>query len=244
MNKFFNIYLEFDRIVLEKVLLDAALTKKGYCCFIDHTLLVTANRQKDKKLETILNNSLINFCDGSYIALMASSIYKKEFKAYNGPELFNKYIFYPARHCIVGNTEEVYNKIIQKLSDSGVDTSNYLFVPLPYKTVEQFDYKSIGDTLNKFDAQFIWVSLGAPKQEEFMSRMLPYLNKGVMLGIGAALNYFSGEIKDIPEWIKKIHLIWLYRVFTEPKKQIPRCWNTFKTYPVLYFREKSKKTTV
>jgi N-acetylglucosaminyldiphosphoundecaprenol N-acetyl-beta-D-mannosaminyltransferase len=43
-----------------------------------------------------------------------------------------------------------------------------------------------------------------------------------LLGVGAALNYFSGEVKDIPSWAKKYHLIWMYRIFTEPKKQLPR----------------------
>jgi N-acetylglucosaminyldiphosphoundecaprenol N-acetyl-beta-D-mannosaminyltransferase len=84
--------------------------------------------------------------------------------------------------------------------------------------------------------------LGAPKQEEFMYRITPKIDKGVLLGVGAALNYFSGAVKDIPKWAIKFHLIWLYRVFTEPKKQLPRCINTFTYYPLLFLKElKGKK---
>ena len=66
------------------------------------------------------------------------------------------------------------------------------------------------------------------------------INRGVMLGVGAALNYFSGEIKDIPNWTKKFHIIWIYRIFTEPKKQINRMAKVFVEFPKIYAREKKK----
>lgn len=238
MQKYFDVFLEFDHRKSEETIIKTSITGKGYCCFVDHTLLVTAYREKNGKLKNILNNALVNFCDGSYIAIMASKIYNTDLKAYNGPELFNKFIYHSGKQCIVGNTQEVFHKIRLKLNASGIDTSDLFYIPVPYVNVDQFDYPSIANKINTIEPRYIWLSLGAPKQEEFMYKILPHISKGVMLGIGAALNYFSGEIRDIPEWAKKMHLIWLYRVFTEPKKQIPRCLNTFKTYPLLYFKER------
>lgn len=240
MQKYFNIFLEFNHKKLEDKIVITSMEGKGYCCFVDHTLLVTSFREKDSKITMILNNALVNSCDGSYIAFMANKLYKSKFKAYNGPELFNKFIHYPDKHCIVGNTVEVFNKIKLKLEDSGFGSSNIHFIPLPFLSIDQFDYSAISDEIKKTDARFIWVSLGAPKQEEFMYRILPFIDKGVLLGVGAALNYFSGVVKDIPSWAKKTHLIWLYRVFTEPKKQIPRCLNTFLTYPLIFWEERRK----
>jgi N-acetylglucosaminyldiphosphoundecaprenol N-acetyl-beta-D-mannosaminyltransferase len=243
MRKYFDILLEFNHLKLEEKIQTTSINNKGYCCFVDHTLLVRSFKERDNKLKNILNNALVNSCDGSYIAMMVNKIYRKQFIAYTGPDFFNKFIFKPDKQCIVGNTKEVFDKIKMKLESFGIDSSNLSYIPLPFLSVDKFDYKAIANEINLVDPRFIWVSLGAPKQEEFMFRILPNINKGVLLGVGAALNYFSGEVKDIPNWAKKSHLIWLYRVFTEPKKQIPRCINTFVNYPLIFITEyiKTKK---
>ncbi len=73
-----------------------------------------------------------------------------------------------------------------------------------------------------------------------MYKLLPYLESGVMLGVGAALNYFSGEITDIPKWATKFNLIWLFRIITEPKKQIKRVLKILKYYPGIYSAQKKE----
>jgi N-acetylglucosaminyldiphosphoundecaprenol N-acetyl-beta-D-mannosaminyltransferase len=163
MKKYFNVNLQFNHTALEKTIEETSLNGKGYCCFVDHTLLVTSFREKDGKLTNILNSALANSCDGSYIAMMANLIYKKQFRAYNGPELFNKYIYFNDKQCVIGNTKEVFDKIVLKVSDYGGDSSNLHFIPLPYLAVNLFDYDAIAEELNKLGFRFIWVSLGAPK---------------------------------------------------------------------------------
>ena len=73
-----------------------------------------------------------------------------------------------------------------------------------------------------------------------MFNLLPLINKGVMLGVGAALNYFTGEIKDIPIWTKKLHVIWLYRIFSEPKKQLKRLKSIIIILPIMLKEERNK----
>jgi len=236
MDKYFKIQFEFDHQRLEKTITETSLNGKGYCCFIDSNMLVEAHKKRNSDILEILNNSLVNSCDGSYIAKLASIIYHKKLKAYNGPQLFNKFIFHPGKHCIVGNTPNVFHKIKGKIEKTN-DSSELHFIPLPYLEANQFDFLSIAQNINTIKPKYIWVSLGAPKQEIFMSKLVPHLNGGVMLGVGAALNYFSGEIKDIPKWVTKFNLIWLFRILTEPKKQIRRVWQIIKYYPRIYYLE-------
>jgi N-acetylglucosaminyldiphosphoundecaprenol N-acetyl-beta-D-mannosaminyltransferase len=238
MSNYFNVNFEFNHLLLEKKIEETSLNSKGYCCFVDATSLVYS--YKNENFRAILNESLANSCDGSYIALLASKIHKKKLKEYIGPDFFKKFIYKNNSQFIIGNTEIVFNKVKDKLELSGIDTSNLYFIPLPFKPVEAFDYSAIAAQINKISPRYIWVSLGAPKQEEFMSRLLPSIDKGVMIGVGAALNYFTGEVKDIPNWARKTHLIWLYRIFTEPKKQIKRCKEIFLILPKLYKEEKNK----
>lgn len=238
MNSYFNINLQFDHQELEKIIEETSLIGKGYCCFVDATSL--AHSHKNDKFRNILNASLVNSCDGSYIALLASKVHKEQLKEYIGPDFFKKFIYKPYPQFVIGNTEEVFNKIKAKLELNGNNTSNLFFIPLPYKGVNEFDYDEIANQINEIHPRFIWVSLGAPKQEEFMFRLLPHIDKGVMIGVGAALNYFTGEVKDIPNWARKMHLIWLYRIFTEPQKQIKRCKEILLVLPKLYSQEKKK----
>ena len=122
----------------------------------------------------------------------------------------------------------------------GGDKTTMSYLGLPFKAVDEFDYESISKTINTIEPNYIWVSLGAPKQEYFMNRLLPFVDKGIMLGVGAAFNYFSGEIKDIPNWTKKMHLVWIYRLLTEPKKQIKRLKTILLTFPKMLKEEKAR----
>lgn len=238
MKKYFNINFQFNHKELEKTIEETSLKGKGYCCFVDATSLV--HSYKDENFRIILNASLMNSCDGSYIAMLASKIHNEQLKEYIGPDFFKKFIYKPYPQFIIGNTIEVFNKVKAKLEIKGFDTSNIYFIPLPFKKVEAFDYFTISKEINAIQPRFIWVSLGAPKQEEFMFKLLPYIDKGVMIGVGAALNYFTGEIKDIPLWVKKIHVIWIYRIFTEPKKQLKRLKSILIIFPKMLKEEHSK----
>lgn len=238
MNKIFNVKIEFNHTKLENTILRIVNSEneKGYCCFVDLNSLVVAN--KDSDILKIINNATVNSCDGSYIAIFASKLHKKKYKEYIGPDFFEKFIYYKKKHLIIGNTEEAFNKVKAKVELK--KTVNLEHLPLPFKKVNEFNYLEISETINNLSPDFIWVSLGAPKQEVFMSMLLPNLERGMLLGVGAAINYFSGEIKDIPKWIRKVHLIWVYRLFTEPKKQYNRLKAIFVTFPKIIKEEKNK----
>ena len=104
------------------------------------------------------------------------------------------------------------------------------FVTLPFKKVQDFDYQEIANNINENNPDIIWVSLGAPKQEEFMSKLLPYINRGVMFGFGAIFNFYSMNTteKRAPKIFLKLHIEWIYRIFNNPKKQLPKIKKTNK----------------
>jgi len=237
MKKYFGVPIEFDRNQFETKVEQTSLQSKGYCCFVDSYVLVTA-RRKENGLIHVLENALVNACDGSYIAMFASRLYDQKFVAYNGPEFFTKYIYATDRQCVIGNTPEVFEKVKSRLIGEGYSCDNILYISMPFEKVENYNYEEVARQVNEFGPRYLWVSLGAPKQEYFMHRLLPHINRGVMLGIGAALNYFSGEIRNIPRWATRIHLIWMYRIFTEPAKQMKRSVFILRHYFELYLAER------
>ena len=114
-----------------------------------------------------------------------------------------------------------------------------MFYSPPYLDVEDFNYKEIGNLINSTFADIIWVGLGAPKQEIFTHRLLPHLNKGVVIAVGAAFNFFSGidEYKRAPIIMRKYHLEWLFRSFQEPRKIIKRQLMCLIYLPIIIFQE-------
>src|SRR5690606_29937220 len=66
-------------------------------------------------------------------------------------------------------------------------------------------------------AHFVWVGLGAPKQERWMWEQRNSV-KGVMLGVGAAFDLIPGLIPEAPAAMQKLGLEWLYRFYREPRR--------------------------
>ena len=61
-----------------------------------------------------------------------------------------------------------------------------------------------------------------------------------MLGVGAAFAFYLGELKDYSFRIGEYRFNWIYRIFTEPKKQIARVKTIFRYYPVIYLKERKR----
>jgi len=239
MQRYFNVNLEFDRSRVNDIIHKAIENnRKGYVCSIESNNLTVANQNKE--FNHVVNNSLVNICDGSILALILGKIHHKSFKPYIGADLFIEYIKEKKyKQYFLGNTKEVLDGLKSNLRKIDPDIEQMTFRELPFRKINEFDYKSIADDINRESPDIIWVSLGAPKQEFFMHNLLPYLNRGIMFGFGAIFNFNSGtgHVKRAPSWMRKLKLEWLYRASEEPKKNVPRYWNFAKKLPILISEE-------
>ncbi len=236
--KIFNIHIEFDTKVFCKTVEDyIAKKQKAYVCVVDANVITIA--QKDFKYREIVMGANINTCDGSSISKMANSIYGTNYSAFNGPELFEYYIELPYKHVLVGNTQKKVDQIKAKVTEKGLDL-NLQHVDVPFVPVEEFDYSVIAKQINELKPDIVWVSLGAPKQEIFISNIFPYIEQGVLFGIGAAFNFYTGDLHNNKKEIGGLRFIWLERIFKEPKKQLNRVGKFLLLMPKMYFEEKQK----
>lgn len=65
-------------------------------------------------------------------------------------------------------------------------------------------------------ADVVFVCLGAPKQERFMSVWLDKLDATLLCGLGGSLDVFAGTVKRAPALFSRLGLEWLYRLCKEP----------------------------
>jgi N-acetylglucosaminyldiphosphoundecaprenol N-acetyl-beta-D-mannosaminyltransferase len=81
--------------------------------------------------------------------------------------------------------------------------------------------------INAARADIIWVGLSSPKQEFWMHAHLGKLSAPVMVGVGAAFDFLSGNKPQAPVWMQHTGLEWLFRLLSEPR----RLWPRYRQYP-------------
>jgi N-acetylglucosaminyldiphosphoundecaprenol N-acetyl-beta-D-mannosaminyltransferase len=64
----------------------------------------------------------------------------------------------------------------------------------------------------------LWVGLGSPVQEEWMSMLAGFLEVPVMIGVGRAFNYQSGMQRRCPPFMTRMGMEWAYTFLAEPRR--------------------------
>lgn len=87
----------------------------------------------------------------------------------------------------------------------------------PFRPLTPSEEAADRERIHASGAALVLVSLGCPKQEEWMARQQGKL-QAVMLGVGAAFGFHSGEVAQAPRWVMNLGLEWLYRLAVEPRR--------------------------
>lgn len=242
MTTYFNIRYEFDQeSVHNRIARQLQTGIADYVCVADGVILNIANRKPDYL--AVINGGMFSICDSSYVPLYIRWIYGKQYKQYCGSQIFMDIIrSRKYRMIFMGTSQNTLNGLKNNLLKENPDVSNMQFIELPYKTVDDFDYEYIAKLIKADGADIIWIALGAPKQEIFMSHLKPFLKHGVMIAVGAAFKFYSGlEEKRAPKWMIKLHMEFLFRIACDPKKQLKRCGWIVVTLPGLLYAEWKQK---
>lgn len=238
MRKYFNIRYEFDRTRVHSCI-DDRLKMPGsdYICVADGVIMNLANRRP--KYMDVINGGLLTICDSSYVPLYIRMIYGHRYHQYCGAEIFFEIVASRKyRMIFLGTQQNILDGLRTNLAALNPDVKDMKFVELPFCDITGFDYEGIARMVEEDGAEIVWVALGAPKQEWFMSMLKPHLGHGIMIAVGAAFKFFSGtEINRAPEWMVRNHMEFIHRLLKEPKKQTRRCFHIVRTLPGLLARE-------
>ena len=238
MNTYFNINYEFDKQEIHRAIETA---QKGYICVADGTVMRYVHQ--DMEYRKVINDALVTISDSSWTPVFLKWIYRINVEPYPGPQLFMDVIkMKKYKMFFMGSSNDVLNALKGELSKIDVNIKDMQFMELPFRKIDDFDYQEIAEMVNKDNPDIIWVSLGAPKQEYFMNRLNPFINRGVQIAVGAAFKFYSGKTskKRAPLWIHKLRLEFLYRMMQEPKKQWGRFLAYLKVLPSIYYEEIKK----
>ena len=82
--------------------------------------------------------------------------------------------------------------------------------------------RRLSDRILATGAGFVFVGLGAPKQEYFIEQLQSILGKSklqktiILMSVGGSFDEISGRLPKPPEWVSAAGLKWLWRLILEP----------------------------
>ncbi len=125
------------------------------------------------------------------------------------------------RHFFYGNTQENLNTLIEVIKRDYPWVSISGFEPSVFRDMNEAEERELVDRINSSKPDFVWVALGAPRQEVFCNRMEGRID-ALMVGVGGAFNVLAGIVPEAPQWMQKMSLEWLYRLIQEPRRLFKR----------------------
>ncbi len=190
--------------------LKEAFDKANYKCPDGVPLLKSMNLLRKSDSERVAGNDMI--------FSMLEQAYKRKFNIF----------FY-------GSTNEVLNKIKERIQNDypGLQVDTY---SPPFKQLTEDEISADIELINSKSPNLVFVGLGCPKQEIFMSQTSNQIN-APMLGVGGAFLLYGGVDSRAPEWMRKIGMEWIYRLILEPKRLFKRYLITNTYFCGLFLKE-------
>ena len=103
----------------------------------------------------------------------------------------------------------------------------------PFRPLSAEEDEKLVALINQYQPDFLWVGLGAPKQEKWIAAHLANIHVPVQIGVGAAFDFHSGHIRRAPVWMQKSGLEWLYRMLQD-RRLIKRYCSTNPVFLALF----------
>ena len=124
----------------------------------------------------------------------------------------------------VGSQPSILEQMRRKLEFNYPGLKIAGMAPLPFRPLSEEEDQALVQSLNQSGAGLVFVSLGCPKQEKWMSEHKEKVS-AVMVGLGGAFPVYAGIHKRAPKFFRQAGLEWLYRLIQEPK----RLWKRYAT---------------
>lgn len=194
---------------------------KYICVSNVHT---TVMAHDDPEYYRVQAESFMSVPDGKPLSVVGKKQFP-EMDRVTGPDLMRR-IFKESktknlRHYFYGNSKENLEKLIETLKVNYPWLIICGYEPSVFRGMSEKEEAELVDRINSTKPDFVWVALGAPRQELFCYRMKDKIN-GLMVGVGGAFNVLAGIVPEAPQWMQKLSLEWFYRFIQEPRRLFKR----------------------
>ena len=211
-----------------------------YICATNAHACVMAHENKDYM--KVQSESIMSLPDGKPLAVTGNKKGYKVMEKTTGMRFMQTIMtdkrFANCKHYFYGNSKENLNMMIEKVKKDYPNLNICGYEPSVFHDLSEQEVVDLVDRINKSKADFVWVGLGAPRQEILMNRMKDKTNS-IMVGVGGVFNILAGIVNDAPKWMQKAGLEWFYRLLKEPKRLFKRYLVTNSKF--IYYNLSNKK---
>jgi len=202
-----------------------------------HTLVTSLT---DTALRDINQHSLMTM-DGLPLVWYAKAVHGAAIKErVCGPELMLRCLdegrMHGWKHFFMGGKDEVLTDLVSAMQTRFPGVAIVGWHSPPFRSLSAEEDDQLVDLINEQQPDFLWVGLGAPKQEKWIAEHLHCVKAPVQIGVGAAFDFHSGHVKRAPVWMQKSGLEWLYRILQD-RRLIKRYCTTNPVFLALFFRD-------
>jgi N-acetylglucosaminyldiphosphoundecaprenol N-acetyl-beta-D-mannosaminyltransferase len=204
------------------------------CCAAVHGIV---EAQRNPALREAYDRAVMTIPDGMPLVWVGQHQGHHAMERVTGPdlmlEIFRRPEFSGMKHFLYGGEPGVADDLRRRFTARFPQAHIVgTFVP-PFRELNAAEDQELEAAIESAKPDIIWVGLGCPKQEIFMSRYVPIVNARLMIGVGAAFNYHTGKLRDCAPWIKRAGLQWLHRLLQEPGRLWRRYLITNSTFIAL-----------
>lgn len=209
-----------------------------YICISNvHTTVMAYHDEKYRKVQ---NQAAMALPDGKPLSIVSKMRGFRSAERVPGPDLMPELFRLSEKkgysHFFYGSTQDTLDKLRETvLKEYPMLNIAGIYSP-PFRKMTDEEDQEIIDRINETHADFIWVGLGAPKQEFWMAEHKGKVC-GLMLGVGAGFDFHAGTVKRAPRWMQEWCLEWLYRLLQDPKRLIRRYADTNLSFIYHVLRE-------
>ncbi|WKN40447.1 WecB/TagA/CpsF family glycosyltransferase [Tunicatimonas pelagia] len=195
----------------------------SYVCFANVHMIIEAFN--DSYFQEAINQADVVATDGLPLAKYLWLFEDIDQQRVAGPDLFPVLLAQAERMgksvFFYGNTTEVLGQLQAKaLQDFPQLTIAGSYSP-PFRPLTDAEDAAVVDMINDAQPDFVFVSLGCPKQERWMHNHQGRV-QACMLGVGQAFNTYAGVENRAPLWMQKNGLEWAYRLYRNPTRLAQR----------------------
>ena len=181
---------------------------------------------KNSLIKETINNFTIRTPDGFPVAKALSIISKQKFPRVDGYNVFLQTIedglSKNSSHYFFGSNEYTTKLMIDNLKNlyPEIQIRGYICPEIMDSDLLVKKYK---DEIKNINADIIWVSLGFPKQEIFIDKIIKATEiNSNFVGIGGVFEWVAGTKKKAPEWVANMGFEWFLRLIQDPKRLYKR----------------------
>ena len=186
--------------------------------------------RRDPEMYAATANAALRLPDGVGITLAARLLGHGPHRRLTGPELTlalcSSGRAFGFRHFFYGGGPGIADKLADNLCRLYPHLSVAGTCCPPYRLLSEEEDQRMVEQINAARPDIVWVGLGAPKQEKWMASHLRRIEATAMIGVGAAFDFHSGNVKWAPRWVRRAGLEWAYRLSCEPGRMWRRNLNS------------------